>query len=268
MRFKHKRGIVMRNYTIVCTAALALSMAGPALAADIPVKAPPLAPVVAPVFSWTGFYIGGNIGGAWLRGGCTDTRFGLTCSSSSNNGVFIAGGQAGFNYQINNFVIGVEGDGDWAGNNGGNNGVGVVVPRVGTIVATANRSGWDSTLAARFGVAFDRVLLYGKAGGAWVGANNITVANLTTGQAITFGGGTKTGWVVGAGLEWAFWQNWTGKIEYDYIGRSGQTFFFPPGTFLAGDTFNTGNRNVQLLKVGVNYLFNWGAPGPFVPGRY
>jgi outer membrane immunogenic protein len=242
-----------------------------ALAADMPVKAPP-APVVAPVFSWTGFYIGGNVGGAWISGGgCNDTLFGITCVSN-NNGVFIGGGQAGFNYQISNFVLGVEWQGDWAANNGGNNGVGVVLPNGNVIVATTNRSGWLSTLAARFGVAFDRVLLYGKAGGGWGGANDITVANLTTGQAITFGGGgSRTGWILGAGIEWAFWQNWTGKIEYEYLSRSNgnNTFFLPAETFLAGDAFTIGNRNINVVKVGVNYLFNWGGPVPGpVPAHY
>jgi outer membrane immunogenic protein len=249
---------MMRNYAIACAAALALGASCPAFAADLPVKAPP-APVVAPLFSWTGFYIGGNVGGAWSSGGCTDTVFGIVCNNGSN-GRFIGGGQAGFNYQINNFVLGVEWQGDWVARNNNNTGVGVFVPGVGTIVATTNNSGWLSTVAGRFGVAFDRVLLYGKGGVGWAGANNITVANLTTGNAVSFGGGGRAGWMFGAGLEWAFFQNWTGKIEYEYLRRNSDTFFFPAGTFLAGDVFTTGNRNIQVLKVGVNYLFNWGGP--------
>jgi outer membrane immunogenic protein len=251
----------MRNYAIVCAAALALGASCPAFAADLPVKAPP-APVVAPVFNWTGFYIGGNLGGAWVNGGCADTLFGIVCGNNNNNGRFIGGGQAGFNYQISNFVFGVEAEGDWAGNNNSTNAGGIVLPNGDVVVANANRSNWATTLTGRFGVAFDRVLVYGKGGAAWVGNNNITVVDLTTGNAISIGSGSQTGWTVGGGIEWAFWQNWTGKVEYEYLSRSNgnNTFFFPAGTFLAGDTFTTGNRHVNLVKVGVNYLFNWGGP--------
>src|SRR5262249_4896029 len=92
--------------------------------ADMAGKAPPPPPV--PVFSWTGFYIGANIGGAWARNNWTDTLF-LTNFNNNNSSVFIGGGQIGGNYQIGQFVIGGEWDFDWAGNN---NGTGVVIPGV------------------------------------------------------------------------------------------------------------------------------------------
>src|SRR3979490_1029701 len=132
-----------------------------------------------------------------------DSLFGLNFDSGNNNGVFIAGGQAGFNYQFSNFVIGVEGDFDWAANNN-NTGVGVVVPGVGTIQVTGNNR-WISTIADRVGRAYGRVLFYGKAGGGWVGADSFTVTNTTTGASITGSNSdTSSGWLVGAGIEWAF----------------------------------------------------------------
>src|SRR5580693_9057570 len=131
-------------------------------AADLAVKAPP--PPPPPVFSWTGFYVGANIGGAWFN--------------NRNNGVFIGGGQIGGNYQIGQFVIGGEWDFDWAANNNNNNGV--IIPGVGNIVVT-NNNRWITTVAARFGWAIDHWLLYGKAGGGWVGNNNVTITNVTTG---------------------------------------------------------------------------------------
>jgi outer membrane immunogenic protein len=74
------------------------------------------------------------------------------------------------------------------------------------------------------------------------------------------------GWLVGAGFEYAFTNNWTVKLEYDYLGLGNRTFVIPAAApFLAGDTFTANNRNVQMVKVGVNYLFNWGAP---VTARY
>ena len=240
-------------------------------AADLAVKAPPPPPV--PVFSWTGFYIGANIGGAWANNDWRDTLF-LTNfnnnGNNGNNGVFIGGGQIGGNYQIGSFVIGGEWDFDWAGNN---NGTGVIIPGVGNIVVTDNNR-WITTVAARFGWAIDHWLFYGKVGGGWVGNNNLTVTNVTTGLSLTCGtftnltncGNNTGGWLVGAGAEYAFTNNWTVKFEYDYLGLGNRTFFIPAtAPFLAGDTFTSNNRNVQMVKVGVNYLFNWGAP---VAARY
>jgi outer membrane immunogenic protein len=73
------------------------------------------------------------------------------------------------------------------------------------------------------------------------------------------------GWLVGAGFEYAFTNNWTVKLEYDYVGLGNRTFVIPAtAPILANDTFTSGNnRNVQMVKVGFNYLFNWGAPGRY-----
>jgi outer membrane immunogenic protein len=233
--------------------------------ADVAVNAPPPPPV--PVFSWTGFYIGGNIGGAWANNRFTDTLF-LT-NFNNNTGVFIGGGQIGGNYQIGQFVIGGELDFDLAATN---NNAGVVIPGVGNVVVTDNNR-WISTVAARFGWAIDHWLVYGKAGGGLVGNNDLTLTNLTTGVSFTCGsarapftsfincGNNSTfGWLVGAGFEYAFTNNWTVKFEYDYLGLGSRTFFIPAtAPLLAGDTFTSNTRNLQMVKIGVNYLFNWGA---------
>jgi len=246
----------MRKYALSAVAALAVSAASPVFAADLAVKAPPV-PVVAPVYNWTGFYIGGNVGGAWVQGNVTDSLFGLNFNNGNNNGVFIGGGTVGFNYQFNNLVFGVEGDFDWAANNN-NTGNGIVGPGGATFLVS-NNDRWVSTVAARFGVAFDRWLVYGKAGGGWVGSNSFTVTDVTTGQSITgSNNNTNTGWLVGGGVEWAFAGNWSAKLEYDYLGLNSHTFT-SPGPFLVGDTFNTGNRNVQQVKLGINYRFGWGS---------
>ena len=114
--------------------------------------------------------------------------------------------------------------------------------------------------------------LYDKACGGWVGNNNLTVTNVTTGVSLTCGtfanltncGNNTGGRLVGAGFEYAF--TWTVKFEYDYLGLGNRTFVIPAtAPFLAGDTFTSNNRNIQMVKVGVNYLFNWGAP---VTARY
>ena len=239
--------------------------------ADLAVMAPP-PPLPVPVFSWTGFYIGGNIGGAWGDNRWTDTFFVTNFNNNNNNnGRFIGGGQVGVNYQIGQFVIGGEWDGDWAGNNNNSNNVVVLTPGGNNFVVTTNNN-WITTVAARFGWAGDHWLFYGKAGGGWVANNNFTVTNLNTGVSITCGSFGLTncgnnnnnnngGWLAGAGFEYAFTNNWTVKLEYDYLGLGNRTFVIPAGApFLVGDTFTTNNRNVQMVKVGFNYLFNWGAP--------
>jgi outer membrane immunogenic protein len=236
--------------------ALFALVSGSAMAADM-TPAPAPAPVykvpMAPLFTWTGFYVGANLGGAWAHRDVTDTlNPGFNFSNGNNNGAFIAGGQIGGNYQFSNFVVGLEATFDWASNNNTST-TGIVVPGGSTITVTSNDT-WISTLAGRFGAAFDRVLVYGKGGGAWVGNKGFTVTG--PGASFTGSSNTTTGWVVGAGVEWAFATNWTLKAEYDYIGLSGRSFTIPAGSpFLAGDTFTAGSNNIQMATVGVNFLF-------------
>ena len=227
-------------------------------AADVyarPYAPPPYVPpaYVAPVFTWTGFYLGGNLGGAWAHRDVTDSLFGVNFNNGNNDGVFIGGGQLGFNWQVNYVVLGFEWDIDGAANN--NNTGTVFIPRVGVLQLTSNNR-WITTLAARFGVTNGYWLFYGKAGAGWVGSGDFTVTNLTTGTSVTVSNNnSNSGWLVGAGIEWAFAPNWSAKVEYDFLGLDSRSFAVPAG-FFAGDTFTQSNRNIQMLKVGVNYLFN------------
>jgi len=244
-----------------------------AMAADLGRPAPAPAPVYTkappPIaqFNWSGFYLGGNLGAAWTTGNVTDTLTGLNFSNTSN-ATFAGGGQVGFNYQISSLVLGIEGDFDWLSNNN-NNSVGVVIPGPGlghTFTASINNR-WVTTLTGRLGFAWDRVLLYGKGGAAWVGNNGFTVSDVTAGTSVTVSNSSnRTGWTAGGGLEWAFANNWTARVEYDFIGlnsNNNNTFTVPSGV-LAGDVF-TANRNISMVTVGLNYLFNWGGP---VTARY
>ena len=116
------------------------------------------------------------------------------------------------------------------------------------------------TWAARLGLSNGPWLFYAKVGGGWVGSDDFTVTNLSTGSLITLSNNnnSNSGWLVGAGIEWAFSSNWSAKVEYDYLALDDRTFCGPAGSpFLAGDTFTQSNRNVQMLKVGANYRFNW-----------
>ena len=239
---------------------LAMSMA--ARAADVtarpaPYAPPPPPPVYAP--SWTGFYIGANIGGAWANRDVRDPFLGVNFNNGNSNGAFIGGGQLGYNWQVNYFVLGIEADIDGAANN--NNTGTVFIPRVGTIQVTSNNR-WITTLAARFGVTNGPWLFYGKAGGGWVGSDDFTITNLTTGASITGSNNSNSGWLVGAGVEWAFAPNWSAKVEYNFLGLDDRTIIAPVGFISrAGDSFVDRNRDINMVKVGVNYRFNWGGYG-------
>jgi outer membrane immunogenic protein len=223
-------------------------MAAPALAADLPYKARPAPP--PPVFSWTGFYIGANIGGAWSKGAITDVVTGANLNTDSSG--FIGGGQVGFNYQFNTFVLGLEWDIDGTTISKTSN---VVPTGFGNLQASANTD-WISTLAARFGFALDHWLIYGKAGGAWV-QNSATLTNLTTGASIS-GSNTNSGWMAGVGGEWAFAPQWSAKLEYDHVELD--NWSLATNTVIAGDRLNV-SRHIDMLKAGVNWRFGWAGSG-------
>ena len=254
----------MKRLLLGSVGLVVLMATGSANASDLPgpvYGGPPPPPVVVPIYNWTGFYVGGNIGGAWRHGdNFTDTIFGVNFDDGDSRGVFIGGGQVGFNYQFfNGFVLGAEFDFDWAANN--NNTSNTIFTAFGPLQATANNR-WVSTLAARFGWAFDRWLIYGKAGGGWAGNDNFTITNTQTGASFNFSNNSNNaGWLVGVGTEWAFAGPWSARIEYDYLGLTSRTFNGDGVIFPITDTFNSGNRNVQMVTFGINYRFGWGGPG-------
>jgi opacity protein-like surface antigen len=211
-------------------------------AADMKVKAPP-APPPPPPFSWNGFYIGGEIGGAWANGSVIDNLFGLSVSTSHSG--FLGGGVVGFNYQTSNIVFGVEGDFDWTSLNATGGGMPTAI---GTLQAAANTD-WIASLAGRIGIASDRTLFYVKGGVGWV-QNSASITNLTTGASVS-ASNTNSGWLLGGGLEYAFASNWSAKVEFDYLGLrdfSWNSVLFP------GDSF-TASRNIAMLKAGINFRF-------------
>jgi outer membrane immunogenic protein len=177
------------------------------------------------------------------------------------NGLFLGGGQVGFNYQfLGGVVIGVETDLDWLPSNNTDSSTALVVnppgvPTGSTAAMTVNNR-WLTTITGRLGYAWDRVLLYCKGGAAWVGSNNPTVT--IDGVPVSISASNSNGgWTVGLGAEWAFWGNWSARIEYDYVGLTSQTLTIPTavGGLPAGDQFSGNNRNIQMVNVGLNYKF-------------
>jgi outer membrane immunogenic protein len=217
-----------------------------AQAADLPpARMPPAVAPIAyapPVYNWTGFYVGGNIGGGFADSQWSDP-FGGPHNTFNDSG-FIGGGQVGYNAQFNWFVLGVEGDFDWTNLKGSG------TDSFGDSINT--KTEWTSTATGRVGAAFDRLLVYGKGGIAFA-QDRSTLNDVFGGSAST--SQTRTGWTAGAGLEYALDRNWSAKVEYDYLGFGSQTLNL--GTpALAGYTTNA-SLNVQEVKAGINYHFNW-----------
>ena len=122
-------------------------------------------------------------------------------------------------------VVGIEADFDWFANNNNSSG-GVNVGN--TTLQGSSNGRWLTTVTGRLGFAIDRVLFYAKGGGAWVGSNNLTLLDVASGQTVSFSNNnTNSGWTAGAGVEWAFADNWSVRAEYDYVGLSNDSFTVP-----------------------------------------
>jgi outer membrane immunogenic protein len=230
-------------------------------AADLPpAPPPPMAPAYVPApppFTWTGIYVGGNVGWGWTSLNLTDTGpgvfgqvFPIGSTQSSNQDGFLGGAQIGVNWQFQQFVIGAEADFDATAikNSQGGGGFG----------NGSYSNPWMSTFAARFGWAADRALFYGKAGGAYMQEKYNFGAS--DGSAVT-GTFDRFGWMLGAGIEYAVTDNITLKAEYNYLnfGTSNQTLT-PNATDLVTGTI-TGDPNdskltANVVKAGVNILFH------------
>jgi outer membrane immunogenic protein len=250
---------------LACVVAVSVAGGTAALAADLPapVAPPPRAPAayvpVIPPYNWSGFYIGGNLGAGWNSAGSLSDTFGSTFSGSGQTASFLGGGQVGVNYQLwGGVVIGAEAMFDWLPNTTNTfNAVGGG-PATGSDASATFNSRWLTTATGKLGYAFDRVLAYGKAGGAWVGANNPNLAVNGLGQTLSSSTTNNFGWTAGIGVEWAFAGNWSARAEYDYIGLQNQSLTVPPGGPFGGDTITVNNRAISMFTAGVNYKFGGG----------
>jgi outer membrane immunogenic protein len=238
----------MKKFLLGTVALIALGATVPALAADLAArpytKAPPA--VYAPIYNWTGFYIGGHIGGAFSG----DNGFAGT-TNGSDDGRFLGGLQIGADYQFApNWVIGIEAQWSWLGNN--NNGVAFGGP--GGFVYNNDQRGLGS-VTGRIGYTWGPALLYVKGGYAYSDYDD-SLTSFGAPTAFALDGSHHDGYTVGAGLEYMFAQNWSGKIEYQYYDF-GKTNFVAP-VVLNG--FGSSRNDEHTVKAGINYRFNWGGP--------
>jgi outer membrane immunogenic protein len=245
---------------IAIAAMLSMIIASTALAADLsrPPPPPPQAPIayIAPVYNWSGVYVG--INGGWGFGNATvnvpnligtvATIPGGSASATDNGGV--VGGTLGFNYQAGQWVFGAEGDWDYSGINTGS--TNQICNNTGNCQTGNN---WLATLRGRVGYAMDRVLFYGTGGGAF-GNMQTTIDGTETTR-------TKAGWTAGAGVEWAFAENWTAKIEYLYVdlGNANASGFCSTAACLVANGGNplpvtaSASLTENLIRAGVNFKF-------------
>jgi outer membrane immunogenic protein len=235
--------------SVAAGAALAvLTAAGAATAADMAIPPAPVMYVPPAIYNWNGFYVGANFGGGWASGTLTDNLTGA--SLTGNHSGVVGGGTFGYNWQFApNFVLGVEGTIDGTSIGKTSSTAGAVINGIPSTIQGSAGTNWVSTVAARFGVAENNWLFYGKAGGGWAG-NTASLSNLTTGGSVS-ASNTTGGWLVGAGIEYGLTRNWTVKAEYDYLGLARWTAASP---FLPGDSLNVA-RQINMFTVGMNYKF-------------
>jgi outer membrane immunogenic protein len=233
----------MKNL-LLATAAFA-ALAAPALAADLGPRGYATAPVfAAPLYNWTGFYIGGHLGGAF---NASNDFNGLVLSN--HDARFFGGVQAGADWQFApNWVVGAEGQYSWLGNNS----INAVFP--GGFVYNNNQRGLGS-ITGRVGYAAGPALFYIKGGYAY-SDNRETLSFGGVPVAFVLDGGHSNGWTVGGGVEYLFAQNWSAKAEYQYYDFGNSRFLAPAELVPFGSFHN----DEHTLKAGVNYRFNFASP--------
>ncbi len=252
----------MRRIILTLVAAVStIALTQIASAADLgrPVyKAPPPLSPPPPVYSWTGFYVGGNIGYGWATTDPGSISFYEPASvfvasipgiSDKLNGA-IGGGQIGYNFQFNNFVLGAEGDFSGTGISGS------VTDSVHGYTAET-KIDWLATVRGRAGVAFDRTLVYATGGVAIASVKTTLNDGYTSGIITTSSTPTYVGWTVGGGVEMAFWSNWSAKAEYLYVDLgSKQNNFYEPHPPGWPRISSTASATANIVRVGLNYKFN------------
>jgi len=261
----------MKKIMLVAVALVAMS-AAPALAADLPARSYSKAPAIVPmVSSWTGCYVGGNIGYGSQRNRTTDVDpsnagFFSDVGSDTGSGV-VGGGQVGCDYQFaGNWVVGIQGMFDGADVKGSH--IDPFAYSGDTSEYHSAKADWFGTLTARLGYAVTPdTLLYVKGGAAWVHETFIDADPVATGGLPVYSGQAttaRTGWTVGGGGEYKFSMNWSVFVEYDYIGLGSKTSGYSyncgaacgfPNPYLYSD-----RNDFQTVLVGLNYRFG----GPVV----
>lgn len=234
----------------------ALALVAPAAGADLPAAAPP---PPAPVFTWAGVYLGGQVGYAWGAdkgyisglGPLGPTVQSVSITSSASLQGLIGGIHIGNNWQVNQFVFGLEGEVD------GTTLSKTIAPTV--YFSSRTRSPVQGSIRGRAGIAFDRTLLYATGGLVYAGILN-SYSVLGANDNFRW---TRSGWTVGGGIEYALNNNWSVRAEYRYSNFG----FFYDGQVVYPGIFQGHRWTENQVKAGFSYKFVSSAP-PAVVAKY
>jgi len=227
---------------------LTVSAFGADLGTDMRFKAPP----VAPPFTWTSCYGGFHAGGSMGQKTLTDTAgvlSPLTGFTSANLDIagYMVGGQIGCDYQFaSNWILGIEGavsGGDIGGKTT------VVVP--GDNATFKETTDFLMSATGRVGYAWDRWMLYVKGGVAGAGDKYSAFDVLQTYD--LEGLENRIGWTAGAGVEWALWQDWSVRLEYDYYGFGQRSVTFIDSTISGASGPENIKQSIQVVTIGLNF---------------
>jgi outer membrane immunogenic protein len=230
------------------TAVSFFSLLSAASAADLPSHKSPPVFVPVPIFTWTGVYVGAHVGYANVHDSAAVPPFGLTPNTDTAG--LAAGAHAGYNYQIGQFVMGVEGDVDGLTNR--------TTTVLGPTIYGANLP-IQGSIRGRAGIAFDRTLFYATGGGAFADIEH--TYNIGTGLGTFYRDSKgKVGWTVGGGVEFAITHHWIVRAEYRYSDYGHTTDVVP---ILA-----THRDFEHLAMLGLSYKFDLYAPAAPVVAKY
>jgi outer membrane immunogenic protein len=244
----------MKRLFIAGFAATALSI-GAASAADMPVKATPMMPAPVAVPTWTGFYVGGNGGGAWSKDSYSFNNGALTVESFNfNPSSYIAGGQVGYQWQgPTNWVIGLEGTWSWTNLNQTDSSA--ILTNINGPSQRSLKVDQIATVSAKLGYAWNNMLWYGKIG--YAGAEGKFSSNDLVGitsSATKWGNGVN----VGAGIDYRLYNNFIVGAEFDYyyVNFTNVGAATSPAGFNV--SYNSASTSIFAVVGRVSYLFNWG----------
>jgi outer membrane immunogenic protein len=276
-------GVIVNRLLQIGVAFITL-LASPVLAADMPVKTS-LPPPAAPAFSWTGVYFGLNAG--WLGAdnamvnqvtpgadpGVVEDFAALAALSSGglsigNKSGFIGGAEIGYNYQINNWVAGIEADIQGIAGQAVNGSITTTSGSITSTLVGTMDTRWLGTLRGRLGfLPAPTLLVYGTGGLAYgeVAADtSLSQSDTTTGFSGSGTGGIGfseilTGWTAGAGVEWMFAQNWSAKLEYLHYDLGTASFTWTAtdnttGAIYQNETTSVHNQG-NIVRIGLNCLW-------------
>ena len=245
----------MKKFWLVLVGLAALGMATPASAADLAArpytKAPP--PMLAPIYDWTGFYIGANGGWAQSRN-CVDfvTVLGTVASGCNDRSGGVIGGQIGYRWQANQFVFGLEAQGDWADLS--NTRVSLLNPSF----STRTKTDAIGLFTGQIGYAWNASLFYFK-GGAAVTDTRFSILDTLSGNELAAASATRWGAAVGVGWEYGFAPNWSAGIEYDHLFMGHRNNSFTSTNVDLARFLNSRiSQDVDMVTVRINYRFGWG----------